>query len=129
MTNEGLLLQKGRLFTVVDEQHSSNKSMVTMLLDFLKEMHESLKDGTIELSQAFLEFLTSGICVAYPSTGEIIPTRLPKTDGLLVVFQHKFDTVMKCSTTLKTLLEEHNAIIFHFGFPYDYRHLNYDDLV
>ncbi|KAK4834553.1 hypothetical protein QYF36_024745 [Acer negundo] len=45
-----------------------------------------------------------------------------------LLYKHKFQMVMKCSTTLNTLLEEYNAIGIQFGFSYDSSHLNDVDL-
>ncbi|KAK1575313.1 hypothetical protein Q3G72_004423 [Acer saccharum] len=91
----GLLLKKGRLFTIVKEQHSSKRATFPMIIDFLKEKHvqfimwffnyakvsvgTALRirtfpdwDDDFEVSQVFIQNIFEGMGYIVEGEGDIV---------------------------------------------------------
>ncbi|KAK1562190.1 hypothetical protein Q3G72_007795 [Acer saccharum] len=101
---------------------------------FLKalSLYDYAKRAGLPLLRVDIGKTQSGVYVAYPTSGVIVPARLSIYGPIYSVRHNLIDEAadsIEFSTALNRLVEKYRAVEFHFGFSYDQRFLNDPELV
>ncbi|KAK1561904.1 hypothetical protein Q3G72_002765 [Acer saccharum] len=113
MTREGLLLQEGWLFTVVNEQFSSKCAEYPIMIRNMRyikllSLYDKAKRSVLPYLGVDIGKRRSSICVGYPSSDVIIPMRLPMDGLIYTIRQNLLDNAassIEFSTALNTLAQ------------------------